>query len=1068
MLTVNRLFSIFFFTVFFLCVKSERRCGYVNRKSVNSTFDEAEILITATVREIHLDFETAKPQEARLFVRRVFKGKALLEGREEIYVKIDEQLVDGKRHCRRRWGAGDTKIFAISVEKKRFHSKIAPLPVTLSILDALHSIVTLLCEQKSCPFGSKCVPATGECECRTSCRDRAQPVCGSDHVTYASLCHLAVRACLLKKKDLMLRIERTGACEKKNPCDDLRCGPGEDCVIEQKNDVLSAHCVCPLHCPNFGDSVESSPVCSVQGRDYKSICHLKQDACETKLNITVKYYGKCDPCDGHLCAAGTTCKVGVHRRAECRCSQQCPLNREPVCGTDGNTYENECVMKVAACREDRTITVWKKGTCKDSGNPCAALSCPPGSRCSLSPSGAPKCECDASCPQIVKPVCASDGITYTSECEMRKSSCEAKRRVYVRHTGNCGVGVCSTFTGCRAPQVCVPKGDRPKCVCPECGDELKEVCGSDGQTYANECRLRQFACLSAQHVFVKYNGICEGCEKLRDKCEFYSVCVSDGKGAGKCECPVECPLNNTSTDKDTSGAVCGTDGVTYSSECHLRRSACQRRKFVVVAFFGKCDACQNVECGYGEECRGGVCTCNYHCPSDPPPASRVCGEDGILYGSSCHLQLAACQKGAPILTVDAALCHAQKQVVKVLTRSCSRETCGFGGVCSSLSKSHSSIECLCLHQCSGTLLIPVCGSDGVLYRNQCHLNLESCRFQREILAQPHIGSCSRENGCNCNRVGSYGPACDASGQCRCRPGVGGTKCDHCVPSFWGIHLIAKGALSCAPCGCSAFGSARPDCEQSTGRCECLTNAEGEKCEKCRDGFLLTAQGCVRPHDFQAPRTCSEHRCLHGARCVHARGELPSCACEMGCDEAKFGIATNMSVCGSDGQTYEGLCQLRLFACKHQIDLVPVSLGICDSEFSNAPSLDRSQRQKSPMLERQPEIVTLGSFCTFKTECASISADCMTRAGKKGRCQCGNGTIWNGKTCVEETIALLPLNLQFDGKQTAKLKRVDELPTNFNFTIQFSAAASNGALLDVLMVNGERLQMRIDQRRILLQ
>lgn len=92
------------------------------------------------------------------------------------------------------------------------------------------------------------------------------------------------------------------------------------------------------------------------------------------------------------------------------------------------------------------------------------------------------------------------------------------------------------------------------------------------------------------------------------------------------------------------------------------------------------------------------------------------------------------------------------------------------------------------------------------------------------------------------------------------------------------------------------------------------------------------------------RTCAEHRCLHGARCVDARGELPSCACEMECDSIKYGfpyqfiqfnisilgIASNMSVCGSDGQTYEGLCQLRLFACKHQIDLMPVSLGICDS------------------------------------------------------------------------------------------------------------------------------------------
>lgn len=86
-------------------------------------------------------------------------------------------------------------------------------------------------------------------------------------------------------------------------------------------------------------------------------------------------------------------------------------------------------------------------------------------------------------------------------------------------------------------------------------------------------------------------------------------------------------------------------------------------------------------------------------------------------------------------------------------RSCSPSSCGFGGVCSALISSkiyqttHSSslIECLCPHQCSGSLLVPVCGSDGSLYRNQCHLNLESCRFQREIHVQPHVSACSRES-----------------------------------------------------------------------------------------------------------------------------------------------------------------------------------------------------------------------------------------------------------------------------------------------------------------------------------
>lgn len=51
--------------------------------------------------------------------------------------------------------------------------------------------------------------------------------------------------------------------------------------------------------------------------------------------------------------------------------------------------------------------------------------------------------------------------------------------------------------------------------------------------------------------------------------------------------------------------------------------------------------------------------------------------------------------------------------------------------------------------------------------------------------------------CNCNKLGSVSDTCDPeSGQCECKPGVGGTKCDRCMPGYWGLPKINSGHQGC--------------------------------------------------------------------------------------------------------------------------------------------------------------------------------------------------------------------------------------------------------------------------------
>lgn len=51
--------------------------------------------------------------------------------------------------------------------------------------------------------------------------------------------------------------------------------------------------------------------------------------------------------------------------------------------------------------------------------------------------------------------------------------------------------------------------------------------------------------------------------------------------------------------------------------------------------------------------------------------------------------------------------------------------------------------------------------------------------------------------CNCNRLGSVSDTCNPeTGQCECKPGVGGLKCDRCMPGYWGLPKISEGHQGC--------------------------------------------------------------------------------------------------------------------------------------------------------------------------------------------------------------------------------------------------------------------------------
>ena len=73
--------------------------------------------------------------------------------------------------------------------------------------------------------------------------------------------------------------------------------------------------------------------------------------------------GGCDPEGINTCPYGGVClptKDGVGR---CHCEDTCPYVVNPVCGSDGKTYDNDCLLKVAGCKRRSPIGIQHSGEC---------------------------------------------------------------------------------------------------------------------------------------------------------------------------------------------------------------------------------------------------------------------------------------------------------------------------------------------------------------------------------------------------------------------------------------------------------------------------------------------------------------------------------------------------------------------------------------------------------------------------------------------------------------------------------------------------------------------------------